>query len=66
MTLGGTRVSDAALAWPQVLGHFVLTGPNTAAGEPEAELSDPSHRETAFGCHRAKGARGRFERPAHD
>lgn len=52
MTFGGTRVSDAALVWPQVAGHFVLTGPNTAAGEPGAELSDPSHR-AAVGCHHA-------------
>ncbi len=58
MTISGARVSDSALVWPHAVGYVGLTGPNTAAGEPSAEMSDPSHRESAFGCHRAKGALG--------
>ncbi len=38
-------VEDAALAWLQALGYAVLHGPDLAAGEPEAERSDPSCRD---------------------
>lgn len=58
MTFGEAQGGDAALVWPQVVGYVRLTGPNTAAGEPSAELGDPGHRESAFGRHRAKSARG--------
>jgi len=33
-------VDDVALAWLEALGYAVLHGPDIAAGEPVAELSD--------------------------
>jgi len=34
-------VEEAALAWLESLGYAVLHGPDIAAGEPNAERSDP-------------------------
>ncbi len=59
MTFGEAQGGDAVLVWPEVVGYVGLTGPNTAAGEPSAELSCPCRRESAFGRHRATGARGK-------
>jgi len=54
MIFGEAQVGDAELVWPQVtVGYVGLTGPNIVAGDSSAELSDPSHRESAFGCQRA-------------
>ncbi len=38
-------VEDAALAWLEALGYAVLHGPDIAAGEPDAERSDPNYRD---------------------
>ena len=38
-------VEDAALAWLEALGYTVLHGPHIAAGETDAERSDPNYRE---------------------
>jgi len=40
-----SEVEDAALAWLEGLGYKVLHGPDIAAGEPEAERSDPRYRD---------------------
>lgn len=39
-------VEDAALAWLEARGYRVLHGPDIAVGEPAAERSDPSYRDT--------------------
>jgi type I restriction enzyme R subunit len=41
-------VEDAALAWLRDLGYAVLSGPAIAAGEPDAERSDPSYRDVVL------------------
>lgn len=38
-------VEDAALHWLEALGYEVLHGPDIAAGEPEAERTDPNYRD---------------------
>jgi type I restriction enzyme R subunit len=38
-------VEDAALTWLGGLGYAVLHGPDSAAGELNAERSDPSFRD---------------------
>ena len=37
-------VEEAALAWLQSLGYAILHGPDTAAGLPAAERTDPNYR----------------------
>lgn len=41
-------VEDAALAWLGGLGYTVLHGPDIAAGEPDAERSDPNYRDVVL------------------
>jgi type I restriction enzyme R subunit len=41
-------VEEAALAWLGSLGYKVLHGPDIAAGEPEAERSDPDYRDVVL------------------
>jgi type I restriction enzyme R subunit len=41
-------VEEAALAWLENLGYAVLCGPAIAAGEPEAERSDPNYRDVVL------------------
>jgi type I restriction enzyme R subunit len=41
-------VEEAALAWLENLGYAVLCGPAIAAGEPEAERSDPDYRDVVL------------------
>lgn len=41
-------VEDAALAWLEELGHAVLYGPDIAAGELDAERSDPAFRDVVL------------------
>jgi type I restriction enzyme R subunit len=41
-------VEEAALAWLQGLGYAVLHGPDIAAGEPDAERSDPGCRDVVL------------------
>ena len=48
MTLYESIVEEAALAWLGGLGYTVLHGPNIAAGEPDAERSDPNYREVVL------------------
>jgi type I restriction enzyme R subunit len=38
-------VEEAALAWLRGLGYQALHGPDIAAGEPDAERSDPNYRD---------------------
>ena len=39
-------VEDAGLAWLDALGYAVKHGPDIAAGEPDAERTDPNYRDT--------------------
>jgi len=41
-------VEAAALAWLEALGYVVLSGPEIAAGTPEAERADASYRDTVL------------------
>ncbi|MBL8767466.1 MAG: type I restriction endonuclease subunit R, partial [Planctomycetes bacterium] len=41
-------VEDAALAWLEGLHYAVLHGPDIAAGEPDAERSDPNYRDVVL------------------
>jgi type I restriction enzyme, R subunit len=41
-----SHVEEAALAWLSALGYTVLHGPDIAAGEPAAERTEPSCRDT--------------------
>lgn len=41
-------VEDAALAWLQGRGYAVLHGSDIAAGELDAERSDPSYRDVVL------------------
>jgi type I restriction enzyme, R subunit len=41
-------VEDAALAWLQDLDYTVLSGPSIAAGELQAERSDPNYRDVVL------------------
>jgi type I restriction enzyme, R subunit len=41
-------VEQASLAWLEALGYVVLHGPDIAAGECDAERSDPNYRDVAL------------------
>jgi type I restriction enzyme, R subunit len=41
-------VEEATLAWFEALGYTVLHGPDIAAGDPNAERSDPSYRDVVL------------------
>jgi len=44
-TITESVVEDAALAWMEALGYTIIHGPNIAAGEPDAERTDPNYRD---------------------
>jgi type I restriction enzyme R subunit len=41
-------VEEAALEWLEALGYTVLHGPEIAAGEPNAERTDPGYRDVVL------------------
>ena len=41
-------VEEAALAWLKSLGYTILHGPEIAAGEPQAERTDPNYRDVVL------------------